>query len=111
MNEHPLARSLRDRGHDVVVIAGSSYEGLSDVDVMEFGRSQSRAVVTNNVGDFRPLGTKRRLAREARATLAWCSWRAVTAARGPTSMSRRRARNQARRVPGLGDIADGETWL
>jgi len=106
-----IARLLRDRGHDVVAIAGSSYEGLSDVEVMELGRSQRRAVVTNNVEDFRPLHQE------------------AVAPGGPGHFGMvfmpggyRRTRSDLGHVvaalgvklaefPGDGDLADGETWL
>ena len=51
-----IARELQARGHDVIAIAGDPvHEALGDVEVLAFGRSQQRAVVTDNVRDFRPL--------------------------------------------------------
>lgn len=51
-----IARQLCDRGHDVTAIAGTpEYEQLSDREVMDLARSAQRAVVTNNLVDFRPL--------------------------------------------------------
>ena len=51
-----IARQLRKRGHDVEAIAGDpQHEQMSDAGVMELARAQRRAVVTNNLVDFRPL--------------------------------------------------------
>jgi hypothetical protein len=50
-----IAQQLRGRGHDVQAIAGSEHAQLDDPEVLELARSQRRAIVTNNVRDFRPL--------------------------------------------------------
>lgn len=50
-----IAVQLRRLGHDVEAIAGSDLAGLSDEDVLDLARRQLRAVVTNNIGDFRRL--------------------------------------------------------
>lgn len=50
-----IAERLRDRGHDVIAVKGSEHEGLSDPDVLELARAEGRALVTNNLVDFRPL--------------------------------------------------------
>jgi len=51
-----IARELRSRGHDVEPVAGHpDREALPDPEVMALARSQRRAVVTNNLRDFRPL--------------------------------------------------------
>jgi hypothetical protein len=51
-----IARELLARGHDVQSVAGHpERESLSDPEVLALARSQQRAVVTNNVRDFRPL--------------------------------------------------------
>ena len=50
-----IAQQLRGRGHDVEAIAASEHAELDDPDVLDLARSQQRAVVTNNVRDFRPL--------------------------------------------------------
>jgi predicted nuclease of predicted toxin-antitoxin system len=54
-----IARELVAHGHDVIAVAGDpAHEALSDPDVLALARSQQRAVVTNNVRDFRPLHTE-----------------------------------------------------
>lgn len=51
-----IARELRSRGHDVEAVAGSpDREALSDPDVLGLARTGRRAIVTNNLRDFRPL--------------------------------------------------------
>jgi hypothetical protein len=51
-----IARELRSRGHDAEAVAGSpDREALSDPEVLALARAERRAVVTNNLRDFRPL--------------------------------------------------------
>lgn len=51
-----IARELRSRGPDVTAIKGSSgHESLTDPELMDLARRQRRAVVTNNLRDYRPL--------------------------------------------------------
>ncbi len=51
-----IARELRARGHDVQAVAGhSEWAALSDPEVMAPARTERRAVVTNNLCDYRPL--------------------------------------------------------
>jgi predicted nuclease of predicted toxin-antitoxin system len=51
-----IARQLRDRGHDAEAVAGHpDREALSDPDVLALARSEHRALVTDNLRDFRPL--------------------------------------------------------
>ena len=51
-----IARQMRSRGHDVEPVARNpDREALSDPEVLALARSEHRAVVTNNLRDFRPL--------------------------------------------------------
>lgn len=50
-----IAQQLRERGHDVQAIAASEHAELDDAEVLDIARSQQRAVVTDNVRDFRRL--------------------------------------------------------
>ena len=51
-----IARQLRSRGHDVEPVAGNpDREALSDPEVLALARAEHRAIVTNNLRDFRPL--------------------------------------------------------
>lgn len=50
-----IARRLRKRGHDVVAIAErEAWVSYSDDGVMALAGEEHRAVVTNNLRDFRP---------------------------------------------------------
>jgi predicted nuclease of predicted toxin-antitoxin system len=51
-----IAEQLRARGHDVDAInRHPQHEALSDSEVLDLARAQLRAVVTNNLVDFRML--------------------------------------------------------
>ena len=51
-----IARELRERGHDVLAVPGHpGWVALSDPEVMALARTERRAVVTNNLRDYRPL--------------------------------------------------------
>jgi predicted nuclease of predicted toxin-antitoxin system len=51
-----IARELCARGHDVQAAAGHpEREALTDPDVLALARAERRAVVTNNIRDFRLL--------------------------------------------------------
>jgi predicted nuclease of predicted toxin-antitoxin system len=54
-----IAALLRDAGHDVVAVAErSDVIASSDRGILELASSEDRAVVTNNVKDFRPLAAE-----------------------------------------------------
>jgi uncharacterized protein YbjT (DUF2867 family) len=51
-----IARELRERGHDVLAVAEHpGWAALPDPEVMSVARTERRAVVTNNLRDYRPL--------------------------------------------------------
>jgi predicted nuclease of predicted toxin-antitoxin system len=51
-----IARELSARGHDVQAVAGHpDREALPDPGVPALAQAERRAIVTNNVRDFRPL--------------------------------------------------------
>ncbi len=50
-----IARELRARGHDVVSVHEAPGRGTPDEQVLDHARSDERAVVTENVRDYRPL--------------------------------------------------------
>ncbi len=55
-----IAALLREAGHDVVAVAErSELVGSSDAVLLEVATSEQRAVITNNVKDFRPLAAAR----------------------------------------------------
>jgi predicted nuclease of predicted toxin-antitoxin system len=59
-----IAALLRERGYDVVaVVERAELIGSTDMFLLEVAWSERRAVITNNVKDFRPLAAQR-LARD-----------------------------------------------
>jgi len=107
-----IARELCSRGRDVRAIKGhAEWESLSDREVMDLARREQRAIVTNNLRDYRLLHLA-----------------AITpGGRGHFGMvfmpgSYRRTKHDAGRIvaaleaklsehPGGRDLVDGETWL
>jgi predicted nuclease of predicted toxin-antitoxin system len=107
-----IAQQLRDRGHDVEAIKGHpSHEALPDPEVLDLARTQGRAIVTNNLADFRSLH------HEAVIPGGPGHFGMVFIAGGY-----RRTRADTGRIvtaleaklaeyPGDDDLANGETWL
>ena len=107
-----IARELRDRGHDVLSVADHpGWVALSDPEVIALARTERRAVVTNNLRDYRPLhgdaitpggpghfgmsfmpGTYRHTKQDTGRIIA-----ALEA--------------KLAEYPGDGDLANGECWL
>jgi predicted nuclease of predicted toxin-antitoxin system len=54
-----VARELRARGHDVVSVHDEPGRGTPDDDVLDYACEEGRAVVTENVRDYRPLADAR----------------------------------------------------
>jgi predicted nuclease of predicted toxin-antitoxin system len=55
-----IAVLLREAGYDVVAVADrDDLAGSSDSIILEVATSEGRAVVTNNIKDFRPLAAER----------------------------------------------------
>jgi predicted nuclease of predicted toxin-antitoxin system len=54
-----IAELLRDRGHDVeAVVDRRDLAGRTDRVILEVAAVEARAVITNNVKDFRPLAAE-----------------------------------------------------
>ena len=50
-----IARDLRERGHDALAMTErSEWMSIHDDEVIELARVERRAIVTNNLRDFRP---------------------------------------------------------
>lgn len=107
-----IAGHLRARGYDVEAINGRPLlEGLSDSEVLDVARAEHRAVVTNNVVDYRRLHHEAItpgglghfgmvfMAGDYRRTKA-DTGRIVTALQA-----------KLEQYPGESDLANGETWL
>lgn len=51
-----IARQMRERGYDVLAVKERrGWQALPDPDVMDLARRERRAVVTDNLRDYRPL--------------------------------------------------------
>lgn len=107
-----IARELRKRGHDVEAITGNpAHEAMSDAEVMDLARRQGRAIVTNNLVDFRPLH------HEAIASGGAGQFGMVfmpgSYRRTKADTGRLIAALEAKltEFPGDHDLAGGETWL
>ena len=51
-----IAEQLRRRGHDVVAVTElPNLRGLRDAELFAIAQTEGRAIVTENVSDFRPL--------------------------------------------------------
>ena len=55
MYSRMIARELRARGHDVISVHEAPGSGTADEQVFDLARDEERAVVTENVRDYRPL--------------------------------------------------------
>jgi len=66
-----IADELRARGHDVVSVHEAPGRGTPDDEVFEHARSEGRAVVTENVRDYRPLAEELLAAGESHAGLVF----------------------------------------
>lgn len=54
-----VARELRARGHDVVSVHDAPGRGTPDENILDYACDEGRAVVTENVRDYRPLAEAR----------------------------------------------------
>lgn len=68
---HRIAQTLRERTLDVVAVSESPAElaEAPDQEVMEVARREERAVVTNNIKDFRPIAAERLTSGQGHAGL------------------------------------------
>jgi predicted nuclease of predicted toxin-antitoxin system len=55
-----IAAVLRERGHDVIAVADRPEPiGATDRTILDTAAAEHRAVITNNIKDFRPLAAER----------------------------------------------------
>jgi uncharacterized protein YbjT (DUF2867 family) len=107
-----IARQLRDRGHDVE--AGSGHperEALSDREVMTLARSELRAVVTNNVRDFRPLHHEAVIPGGPGHDGVIFIPSSYRRSRADTGRIIAALEARLAEYPGENDLANGEAWL
>jgi len=107
-----IAEQLRIQGRDVEAVKGHPLrEALADHDVMDLARSERRALVTDNLVDFRPLH------HEAIASGGAGHFGMIFMPGGyrrtKADVGRIVAALQAKldEYPGEMDLANGETWL
>ena len=107
-----IARELRARGHDVEPVAGNpDREALSDPEVLALARAEHRAVVTDNLRDFRPLHHEAITPGEAGhfgMIFMPGSYRRTKADTGRIIAALEEILTQ---YPGEKDLANGEAWL
>ena len=107
-----IARELCLRGHDVRAVAGHpEREALSDPADLALARAEHRAVVTNNLRDFRPLHHEAITpggAGHFGMVFIPGSYRRTKADTGRITAA---LEALLVRHPGDRDLADGEAWL
>ena len=106
-----IGHLLHDRGYDVQAIAASANAELSDPEVLDLARSQQRAVVTNNVRDFRPLHIA--AVHAGGAGHYGVIFMAGNFRRSKADIGRIAGALEAKlkHYPGLDDLANAEDWL
>lgn len=66
-----IADELRARGHDVVSVHEAPARGTPDDEVFDHARSDGRAVLTENIRDYRPLAAAVLVAGDSHAGLVF----------------------------------------
>ena len=107
-----IARDLRAHGHDAEPVAGHpDRDTLSDPEVLTLARAGHRAVVTNNLRDFRPLHNEAISpggAGHFGMIIMPGSYRRTRADTGKIVAALEAV---PRQYPGDSDLANGEAWL
>ena len=83
-----IARELRARGHDATSVHEAPGRGTLDEEVFDHARSEGRAVVTENVRDYRPLAEALLAAGDGHAGLVFTTDKALAARRSRRSHHR-----------------------
>lgn len=105
-----IARELRSRGHDAESVHDAPGPGTSDEEVLAHALREGRAVVTENVRDYRPLSAARIAEGSGHAGLVFTTPRRWPRSDpGPLIASRARiaACCDTRSTRGRGDVAVG----
>jgi hypothetical protein len=107
-----IARKLCERGHDVEAVAGHpGREALSDLEIMAVARAEHRAIVTNNLRDYRPLHYEAIMPGgqgHFGMTFMPSSYRRTKADTGRIIAA---LEAKLAEFPGGEDLANGEAWL
>ncbi|MHB8692008.1 MAG: DUF5615 family PIN-like protein [Solirubrobacteraceae bacterium] len=107
-----IAAELRSRGHDAVAIKEHpDWHATSDPDVVSLAGAERRAIVTNNIRDFRPLHAE--LVAAAGEGHAGMLFVPAGVPRTKAATGQIVAALEAKLVeyPGDDDLANGETWI
>ena len=106
-----VARQLRELGHDVIAIAERpDWHGYSDPQVFELARREHRALVTNNVRDFRPLHNEALAAGQDHFGIVFAPGD-YARARSHTGLIVAALAARLDTHPSERDLANGEDWL
>ncbi len=104
-----VAEALRSRGHEVIAVAERpDLRGMPDVAIFDAAQAECRAIVTENVVDYRPLAADAMRAGRAGPAMIFTSNRAFPRA------SRRTAGRLVVALDALlttRDVMEGEHWL
>lgn len=107
-----IARELRNRGHDVESVAGNpGHEAMSDPQVLAFARAERRAIMTDNLRDYRPLHNEALVpGGDGHFGMIFMpgTYRRTKADTGRIIAALEAILTQ---YPGETDLANGETWL
>jgi hypothetical protein len=107
-----IAQELRSRGHEVLAVAGDhDHEGMSDPEVMALARAERRAVVTNNLRDYRPLHHEAIMPGGAGHYGMIFIPGAYRRSKADTGRIIAALESLLTRYPGEDDLTNGETWL
>lgn len=107
---HEIARLLQERGLDVVALTARDdiSDSTSDARIMEIAAGEGRAVVTNNVKDFRPIAARRLQRAQGHAGLIL-----VPSTRRRTKAAGKALADEIATImlANPGGLADSERWL
>lgn len=107
-----IARALRERGHDVEAVKEHpDWEALSDPELVSLAASERRAIVTNNLRDFRPLHAEVIVSGgsgSAGMVFVRTNFRLSKADAGRIIAA---LEAKLAEYPGDLDLANGETWI
>ncbi len=107
-----IARELCARGHDVAAVAGQAdRQALSDPEVMMLARTEHRAVITNNLRDYRPLHHDALVPGGAGHDGIIFMPGSYRRAKADTGRIVAALESLLRRYPGEEDLANGEAWI
>jgi Domain of unknown function (DUF5615) len=107
-----IARELRARGHDVKAVASHpDWEGLSDSQIMVVARTEHRAIVTNNLRDYRPLHSEAIMPGDRGHFGMIFMPRNYRRTKADTGRIIAALEVKLAQYPGEADLADCEAWL